>query len=57
MKEVEIIIIDEISLVTADLLEKLNSKLKEARRNDHPFGGVQIILAGDLYQGRVIGFF
>ncbi len=44
------IVIDEISMVRADLLDCVNKSLQLHRRNTQPFGGVQIIFIGDLYQ-------
>lgn len=44
------LVIDEISMVRVDLMEAISEKLKLARRNELPFGGVQVILFGDLFQ-------
>lgn len=44
------IIIDEISMVRADLLDCVDVFLRAARKTDRPFGGVRIIAIGDLYQ-------
>lgn len=44
------IVIDEISMVRADLLDCIDVFLQEVRENKVPFGGVQMILIGDLYQ-------
>lgn len=44
------IIIDEISMVRADILEKVDRILKAVMHNDKPFGGKQMILFGDLFQ-------
>jgi ATP-dependent exoDNAse (exonuclease V) alpha subunit len=50
-KALDAIIIDEISMVRADLLDCIDVFLRAyARRPDEPFGGVQMILVGDLYQ-------
>ena len=49
-KRLEIIIIDEISMVRADLLDTVDEFLKKARKNDKPFGGVRMIFIGDLFQ-------
>lgn len=43
-------IIDEISMVRADLLDAINHRLQQIFRNGAPFGGKQIILVGDFYQ-------
>jgi ATP-dependent exoDNAse (exonuclease V) alpha subunit len=50
LRHVDTIVIDEVSMVRADLIEAINKKLQVARNNDLPFGGVQIIMFGDLYQ-------
>ena len=49
-KKLQTIIIDEISMVRSDLLDCINVFLQYARENDLPFGGVQVIFIGDLYQ-------
>lgn len=50
LANLDTLVIDEISMVRVDLMEAVSEKLKLARRNDLPFGGVQIIMFGDLYQ-------
>lgn len=50
LRELEIIIIDEISMVRADLLDRIDNKLRHVRCNNKPFGGVQLLLIGDLFQ-------
>ncbi len=44
------ICIDEISMVRADILDAVDVFLRKARKNENPFGGVQMIFFGDLYQ-------
>jgi ATP-dependent DNA helicase PIF1 len=44
------IAIDEISMVRADLLDAIDTVLRRARDSDEPFGGVQMVFFGDLYQ-------
>ena len=44
------IIIDEVSMVRADLMDSIDVFLKSARSSHQAFGGVQIIFIGDLYQ-------
>jgi len=44
------IVIDEISMVRADLLDCVDKFLRIARSKNKPFGGVQMIFIGDLYQ-------
>ncbi len=50
IKKIELIIIDEISMVRADLIDIVDIILRKIRDNDRPFGGVQVVLIGDLYQ-------
>lgn len=47
---IQTLVIDEISMVSADVMDMIDAKLKYARDNDEPFGGCQIIVFGDLYQ-------
>lgn len=50
LEKVDIIIIDEISMVRADVLDGIDHLLKLAKRSRQNFGGVQIICLGDLFQ-------
>jgi len=50
LKHLDAIVIDEISMVRADLIEAINLKFQLAKGNQLPFGGVQIIMFGDLFQ-------
>ena len=47
---IDTLIIDEISMLTQELFEKLDSIAKSIRKNYRPFGGIQLILLGDFYQ-------
>ena len=49
-KRIESIVIDEISMVRADLMDAMDIFLRNVRKSDEPFGGVQMIFIGDLYQ-------
>ena len=49
-KRLQTIVIDEISMVRADLLDAIDIFLQNARENPEPFGGVQMVFIGDLYQ-------
>lgn len=50
-KELEVIIIDEISMVRADMLDNIDFFLRmNAKHPDQPFGGVQMVFFGDLFQ-------
>ena len=46
----DLLVIDEISMVRADLLDCVDFVLRHLRRNDQPFGGVQLLMIGDLEQ-------
>lgn len=46
----DVLIIDEVSMLHGKRLEMINEACKIIRRNDSPFGGIQIILSGDLFQ-------
>jgi hypothetical protein len=50
IRSLDLLVIDEISMVRADLLDGVDSVLRRFRRNNLPFGGVQLLLIGDLYQ-------
>ena len=50
IKKLETIIIDEISMVRADMLDAIDKSLQLNRGSKKPFGGVRMILAGDLHQ-------
>lgn len=51
LRKIELLVIDEISMVRCDTLDAIDAILKSVRRNHHSaFGGVQILLIGDLYQ-------
>jgi len=49
-QRLETIVIDEISMVRADLLDAIDIYLRLVREEDIPFGGVQMVFIGDLYQ-------
>lgn len=46
----DVLIIDEISMVSPDLLDAIDILARYARRNNEPFGGIQIVAIGDLFQ-------
>ncbi|PLX06130.1 MAG: helicase [Marinilabiliales bacterium] len=50
IKSLDLLVIDEISMVRADLLDAIDEVLRRYRRNEKPFGGVQLLLIGDLHQ-------
>lgn len=50
-RELDLLIIDEVSMVRCDVLDAIDVILRHFRRREHvPFGGVQVLLIGDLYQ-------
>lgn len=50
LNKIDTVIIDEISMVRADLMDAIDYILKQARESSEPFGGVQVVMFGDLYQ-------
>ena len=50
LKNLDIIIIDEISMVRSDILDSINEIMKNTLENDLPFGGKQVIMFGDPFQ-------
>lgn len=50
IKMLDLLVIDEISMVRADLLDAVDMMLRRYRRSSQPFGGVQILMLGDIQQ-------
>lgn len=50
IRGLDLVVIDEISMVRADLLDSIDSVLRRYRNPSQPFGGVQLLLIGDLQQ-------
>jgi len=50
LQEIELLIIDEVSMLRADTLDAIDAILKRVRRDARPFGGTQILFIGDMYQ-------
>lgn len=50
LRECQVLIIDEISMLDAELFDKLSEYLKYIRKNNKPFGGLQLVLTGDFCQ-------
>ncbi len=46
----DVLILDEISMVAPDLLDAIDILARYARRNNEPFGGIQVVAIGDLFQ-------
>ncbi len=49
-KNISVLVIDEISMVRADMLDAIDRFLRINRENPMPFGGVQMVFIGDLFQ-------
>lgn len=49
-RKLDLLIIDEISMVRADVLDGINLFLQLSRQSDRPFGGVQVCMIGDVHQ-------
>ena len=49
-KETDILIVDEVSMMSLKLFELINLVGKEVRKSNRPFGGIQVIFSGDFYQ-------
>jgi len=50
IRNIELLIIDEVSMLRADLLDAMDWTLRNIRRNNEAFGGVQVLFIGDLLQ-------
>lgn len=50
IRHLQLLIIDEVSMVRADLMDHIDVELRRIRRNGKPFGGVQLLMIGDLQQ-------
>jgi hypothetical protein len=50
LASLELLIIDEVSMVRPDVLDQIDLVLRNVKMNVHPFGGVQLLLIGDLSQ-------
>ena len=50
LKSLDLLVIDEVSMVRADVLDGIDEVLRRFRRTDEPFGGVQLLMIGDLHQ-------
>jgi ATP-dependent DNA helicase PIF1 len=49
-QKLEVLVIDEISMVRADIIDHIDYFLRLHRENPQPFGGVQVVFIGDLFQ-------
>lgn len=50
MRSLDLIVIDEVSMLRADILDQMSDILQRYRGNKRPFGGVQLLMIGDLQQ-------
>lgn len=50
LRTLDLLIIDEISMVRCDVLDAIDNVLRKYRHHDRPFGGVQLLMIGDLQQ-------
>lgn len=50
IRTLDLLVIDEISMVRADLLDAIDSVMRRYREHSKPFGGVQLLMIGDLQQ-------
>lgn len=50
LQEIELLIIDEVSMLRADLLDAIDTVLRFVRRSRDAFGGLQVLFIGDLWQ-------
>jgi len=51
LKSIELLVIDEVSMLRADVLDAIDYRLRSVKRNFNvPFGGVQVLMIGDLFQ-------
>ena len=55
LRETAVLIIDEISMLHAKQLNAVNQVLKHMRQSDEPFGGIQVVVAGDFFQLPPVG--
>ena len=50
MRSLDLLVIDEISMVRADVLDAIDAMLRRVRRSQKPFGGLQLLMIGDVHQ-------
>lgn len=50
LSKVTMLVFDEISMVRADIFEMMNQICQKAKGNDLPFGGIPVVVVGDLFQ-------
>jgi len=50
LRELEVLILEEVSMVSGPMLDVIDAVLRGVRGNDDPFGGVKVVAVGDFYQ-------
>lgn len=50
IEQLDVLVIDEISMVRPDILDTIDYLLRKQKGNDIPFGGIQVLMVGDPYQ-------
>ena len=50
LRRIDLLIVDEVSMVRADVMDAIDHQLRRVRQDRRPFGGVQLLLIGDLHQ-------
>lgn len=50
IRNMELLVIDEVSMLRADVLDAMDFMMRKVRRNERPFGGAQVLYIGDLLQ-------
>lgn len=56
LRRLRVLVIDEVSMVSAELFEMLDLLLRQIRGTEEPFGGVQLVLSGDFCQLPPVSF-
>jgi len=54
-KDIEILVIDEVSMMSKKIMELLDKIGKRIRKSEKPFGGIQLVFSGDFYQLPPVG--
>jgi len=55
VERTDVLILDEVSMLEEEILDKVNFVFQQIRRNEEPFGGMQIIMVGDFCQLPPVG--
>ena len=51
LRKSQVLLVDEVSMLSANIMDKLDFVARHVRgENDKPFGGLQVVMAGDFYQ-------